>query len=203
MNVVYWNAPRALRQATGLLVCWRVVWRICMKICLNLNARIHSKIVLKIYEKNIEKSFNIDPKFFKNRPETIPDRWKCVLGTFSAPNRAQVGSRTLGAICRVTLLAPFWSKMPLQGTILEASGVPKSIKNRTFGPRSAQGPSKNDLWKEGWKKHENFMKNRCKNGCFLMARNHVWRYTLRLFHTFAVFEKNRKIDAKREPKNRL
>ena len=33
-----------------------------------------------------------------------------------------------------------------------------------------------------------------------MARNHVWRYTLRLFHTFAIFEKNRKIDAKREPK---
>ena len=22
-----------------------------------------------------------------------------------------------------------------------------------------------------------------------MARNHVWRYTLRLFHTFAIFEK--------------
>ena len=33
-----------------------------------------------------------------------------------------------------------------------------------------------------------------------MARNHVWRYTLRLFHTFAIFEKNRKIDAKRIPK---
>ena len=34
-----------------------------------------------------------------------------------------------------------------------------------------------------------------------MARNHVWRYTLRLFHTFAIFEKNRKIDAKREAKS--
>ena len=34
-----------------------------------------------------------------------------------------------------------------------------------------------------------------------MARNHVWRYTLRLFHTFAIFEKGRKIDAKRDPKS--
>ena len=34
-----------------------------------------------------------------------------------------------------------------------------------------------------------------------MARNHVWRYTLRLFHTFAIFEKSQKIDAKREAKS--
>ena len=34
-----------------------------------------------------------------------------------------------------------------------------------------------------------------------MAQNHVWRYTLRLFHTFSVFEKDRKIDAKREAKS--
>ena len=33
-----------------------------------------------------------------------------------------------------------------------------------------------------------------------MAQNHVWRYTLRLFHTFAIFGKNRKVDAKRAPK---
>ena len=35
-----------------------------------------------------------------------------------------------------------------------------------------------------------------------MGRNHVWRYTLCLFHTFAVFENNRKNDAKREAKSR-
>merc|ERR1712110_1196919 len=65
-----------------------------------------------------------------------------------------------------------------------------------MGPRSAQGPSKNDLREGGWKKHENVMISRCKNGCFLMAWNHVWRYTLRLFHTFAIFEKKkRKINA--------
>ena len=29
-----------------------------------------------------------------------------------------------------------------------------------------------------------------------MARNHVWRYTLRLFHTFAIFKKYRNFDEK-------
>ena len=29
-----------------------------------------------------------------------------------------------------------------------------------------------------------------------MAQNHVWRYTLRLFHTFVIFGKSRKNDAK-------
>ena len=58
-------------------------------------------------------------------------------------------------------------------------------------------------WEGGWKKHENLMKKQCKNGCFLMARHHVWRYTLRLFHTFVLFEKNRKNDAKRDAKSRV
>ena len=34
-----------------------------------------------------------------------------------------------------------------------------------------------------------------------MARNHLWRYTLHLFHTFAIFEKIFKIDARRDPAN--
>ena len=105
-------------------------------------------------------------KLFENpskiEQKTTPDRWKCVLGAFSTPNRAQVGSRTLGAICRVTLLAPFWSKMVFQGAILGPSWGPKSVKNRTFGFRLALGASKNDLWKGVWKKHENLMKNDAK-----------------------------------------
>ena len=32
-----------------------------------------------------------------------------------------------------------------------------------------------------------------------MAQNHVWRYTLRLFHTFSIFEKEKKS----MPKGRL
>ena len=42
------------------------------------------------------------------------------------------------------------------------------------------------------------MENQCENGRFLMARNHVSHYTLRLFHTFAIFEKSQKMDAKRD-----
>ena len=53
----------------------------------------------------------------------------------------------------------------------------------------------------GSKKKRKLMKNRCENRRFLMAQNHVWRYTLRLFHTLAFFEKGRKIDAKGEPKS--
>ena len=34
-----------------------------------------------------------------------------------------------------------------------------------------------------------------------MAQNHVWRYTLRLFYTFGLFEKHPKIDAKMEFKS--
>ena len=34
-----------------------------------------------------------------------------------------------------------------------------------------------------------------------MAWNHVWRYTLRLFHTFAILKKQEKNDAKRDAKS--
>ena len=46
------------------------------------------------------------------------------------------------------------------------------------------------------------MNNRCEHGRFLMARNHIWRYTLRLFHTFAIFEqkKDEKWTQKGNPK---
>ena len=45
------------------------------------------------------------------------------------------------------------------------------------------------------------MKKGCQNDAFLIAQNHVWRYTLRFFHTFSIFEKVRKIDAKRGAKS--
>ena len=83
-----------------------------------------------------------------------------------------------------------------------------------LGPAWIQNGSKIALLGIGWhldppkmrsgrgfgKKLENLMKKRCENRRFLMAQNHVWRYTLRLFYTFAIFEKykknNAKIDAK-------
>ena len=43
-------------------------------------------------------------------------------------------------------------------------------------------------------------KNRCEHRCFLMAQNLVWRYTLRLFHTFAIFEKIEKSMQNEMPK---
>ena len=67
--------------------------------------------------------------------------------------------------------------------------IPKWLKKVTFEGRSALGPFKNELCKGGFEKHEHLMKNQCENRCSLMAQNSVWRYTLRLFHTFAVFEK--------------
>ena len=79
--------------------------------------------------KIIEKLFQIGSESFQNRPKTTPYQFKCVLGAFSAPNRAQVGSRTLRVICRVTLLAPFWSNGSPRGSILEVILEPFSFKN--------------------------------------------------------------------------
>ena len=36
-----------------------------------------------------------------------------------------------------------------------------------------------------------------------MARNHVWRYTLRLFHIFVIFRKDWKIHEKRDPESHV
>ena len=44
------------------------------------------------------------------------------------------------------------------------------------------------------------MKTGPENRCFLSVQNAVSRYTLRLFHTLAIFEKNQKIYAKMAPK---
>ena len=134
-------------------------------------------------------------------PKTTPDRWKCVLGAFSAPNCAQVGSRTLSVLRGRSLFMIFWNIIRDYGTIFGAPGNRGSLQNRIFEYRRALWPSKNALWEGVRKKHENCMKNRCQNRRFLMAQNHVWRYTLRLFHTFAIFEKGLKFDAKMEPKS--
>ena len=91
--------------------------------------------------------------------------------------------------------SPKWHQKCIQKT---PGADPKWLQNRTFEPTSALGPSKNDLWEGGWKKHDIFMKIRCENRSFLMAQNYVWRYTLCLFHTFAIFEKDRKMEPKRE-----
>ena len=153
------------------------------------------------YVGNPWKSFKVRRKSFQNQPKTDPNREKCVLGAFSAPSRGQVGSRSAPGRRQCDQKSFFRLKMSFQGSILWPLEIWKSLQNRTFVYRQALGPSKNGFRKGVRKKHENLMKNRCENGRFLMARNHVWRYTLRLFHTFAIFEKSWKIDAKREAKS--
>ena len=133
--------------------------------------------------------------------KTTPDRWKCVLGAFSAPNCAQVGFRTLPPKWGTPLFIDFWNIIWIFGPIFGAPGNRRSLQNRTFEGRLGLWPSKNALWEGVWKKHENCMKNRCQNRRFLMAQNHVWRYTLRLFYTFAIFEKYQKNDAKMDAKS--
>ena len=114
----------------------------------------------------------------------------------------QVGSEWVTVIRPTALFIIFWNIIWDYGAIFGAPGNQGSLQNRTFDYRRALWPSKNALWEVVRKKHENCMKNRCKNRRFLMAQNHVWRYTLRLFYTFGHFEKSRKIDAKIEPKSR-
>ena len=155
------------------------------------------------YLENLWKSFRINRKSFQNRPKTTPKQEKSLLGAFSAPNRAQVGSGEASGFFRVTLLETFCPKMELQGSILGTLENRKSTQNRTLEDRRALGPSKNGLWEDVRKKRENLSKNRCENGRFMMARKHVWRYTLRLFHTFAIFEKSQKINVKRDAKQHI
>ena len=76
---------------------WRLFW-ISVQLfetILRIDAWILVNKNIKIIKNNTNNPSKIGPKSFQNRPKTIPDRWKCVLGAFSAPNRAQVGSRTL------------------------------------------------------------------------------------------------------------
>ena len=91
----------------------------------------------------------------------------------------------------------------LQGSFLGPLENRKSVQNRTCEHRRALWPSKSGDWVWVWKKHQNLIKNRCENRRFLMAQNHVWHYTLRLFHTFAILGKSWKIDAKFYAKRQL
>ena len=167
-----------------------------MRICSNMHRNLY-KGMLKIKRK----SCKIYPKLVQNPSKIDKLRSLGRFRAFSAPTRTQVGSRSGSGRIRQNLWGAFSPKMSLQGSIFGHHLNPKLLQNRTFEPRSALGPSKNGLWEGVWKKHENLMKNQCENRSFLMAQNHVWRYTLRLFHTFAIFEKRWKIYAKRDAKS--
>ena len=55
-----------------------------------------------------------------------------------------ISSRTVTVLRPTPHFATFCSKIVFQGAILESSANPKSVKNHTFGFKSAQGPSKNE-----------------------------------------------------------
>ena len=149
---------------------------------------------------NHRKSPKVVPNPTKIDQKRHPNQWKCVLGAFSAPNRAQVGSRTLPLKRGAPLFVNFWNIIWVYGPIFGAPGNRGSLQNRTFDYRRALWHSKNALWEGVRKKHENWMKDRCENRKFLMAQNHVWRYILRLFYTFGLFGKSWKFDAELPPK---
>ena len=118
-----------------------------------------------------------------------------VLGRMSRPGRLREAPGTE----KFGFRGPFCPKMSLQGAILGFTENRKLTQNRTFEHKPALGTSKNALREGVRKKHEKLMKKRCNNQCFLMAQNHVWRYTLRLFHTFAIFEKTSKNRCEKGP----
>ena len=148
----------------------------------------------RICRTSFQNPFKILPKSAKSLQKSR----KCVLGACSAPNRDKVGSRTPQLSSLLLIYALVWPKMVFQGLLLGSLGRRKSGPKRIFEDRRALERSKNGIKKGGLKKREHLTKNRCGNGRFLMARNHVWRYTLRLFHTFAIFEKYRKMEPKME-----
>ena len=145
-----------------------------MRICPNNTQTIILKHI-KNHENFIENLSQMSPNSLKNLLNSILGSFWDVFGA-----RGQVGSTALPVNWGTRLLAPFWAKMVPKGAILGTPLNPKWLQNRTVEDRSALRPSKNDLWKGVRKKHENSMKKRCKNRRFLMAQNHVWRYTLRL-----------------------
>ena len=115
-------------------VLWTKHWQITSSI------KKHPKIVRipsKIYQKS------------------IPDRWKYVLGSFSAPNHDQVGPKALPASWGTRHLAPFGPKITPKGAIFGTRLDLKWFQNRTCEHRLAPWPSKNALW-EGFGKN---MKN--------------------------------------------
>mgnify|MGYP003314583966 CR=1 FL=1 len=128
------------------------------------------------------------PKSFQNQPKTFTNQEKCVLGAFSAPNRAQVGSRAHRPKKRTTPFSSFWRKMSLQGSLLGPQEIRESAKNRTIRHGGALGPSKNGLGegflsepKNQWKKIEKNTKNHGKMGSKFIEKLILFRTCDSLF----------------------
>ena len=130
----------------------------------------------KICRQSIQHLSKTCPKSTKNGPKSIKNKSLQHFRRQIAPRSAPRRSPSYGVLDFYRIFCRKWHAKDDFVTPLD----PKWLQTRTFEPRSALGPSKNDLWKGVRKKHEKLTKNRCENGTFLMAQNHVWRYTLRL-----------------------
>ena len=130
-----------------------------VRICSNMHRNLYNNI-LKI----TRNSCTIYPKLIQNLSKINKIRSLGRFGAFSAPFRAQVGSRTLPVLRGTRLLEPFLQKMALQGDSFGHPLDPRWLQNRTFEIRSALGPPQNGLWEGVRKKHENLMKNPWENG---------------------------------------
>ena len=86
-----------------------------------------------------------------------------LLGTLSAPNRGQVGSRMLRARKPTTPKSTFWAEnvapRPDYGPIWEL----KWLQKRDFDARLALGPSKNEFLGVVLENVRNLMKFLCEN----------------------------------------
>ena len=116
-----------------------------------------------------------------------------------APRSARMGSPSFGVIGFWRLFGRKWCS---KGSFCNPSGTQNLLKIALLALDRRRVPRKITSRKGVWRMHENLMKFRCTNLCSSMARNHVWRYTLHLFHTFAIFENNRKINENRDPESR-
>ena len=109
--------------------------------------------IMKINPKSVPNPYKIDKKWF----------WG-YFGAFSAPSRAQVGSRTLRAVGGTPPLSTFGPKMSLQGSILGSPEIRKWLQNRTLEDRRALWVSQNRFLRgsergseETWKLDEKLM----------------------------------------------
>ena len=84
----------------------------------------------------------IDQKSSEDQPKTTPNREKYVLGAFSAPNRAQVGPRTLTLTRPTSPLGAFLARNVAQGLIFGPWKIENCSKITLLGIDGRLGPPK-------------------------------------------------------------
>ena len=84
------------------------------------------------------------------------------------------------------ILAEFWALLNPRGRQKPS----KKINTATcWHPWAANKHKKKSCGRGSEKDTKKMMKERCGNQRFSRGRKHVWRYALRIFHIFVIFEK--------------